>query len=136
MPWSGREGGAGGKQWEEGSESLPAGWGRRMAGRRTQRGGGLRPRSGPTPRALLPLGGVLTARALWPLGCGEGFPQGRGIFHIHEKNEGNCSKITQRTLKTCLYGPILFNRQFDGGVFDWVSENFLFFLEKLDLFIF
>ena len=41
----------------------------------------------------------------------------------------------QRTLKRSLYQHILFNRQFDGGVFDWVSEKFIFFQVKSELYI-
>ena len=53
---------------------------------------------------------------------------------IDEKIEEICPEISQRTKKQRLSDWFCPNKQFDGGFFDWVSENFIFLEQKLALF--
>ena len=55
---------------------------------------------------------------------------------LYEKKEEICLEFPQRTRKQSLTDWFCPNKQFDGGIFDWVSENFIFLEQKLDLFFF
>ena len=54
---------------------------------------------------------------------------------VHERNQEICLKISQWDRKSICINTFCPNKQFDGGVFDWVSENFIILQEKLDLYI-
>ena len=55
---------------------------------------------------------------------------------VHKKIEEICFEISQRTRKRSVSDWFCPNKQFDGGFFDWVSENFIFLEQKLALFFF
>ena len=55
---------------------------------------------------------------------------------VHEKKEEMYLEISQNTRKQSLTDWFCPNKQFDGGFFDWVSENFIFLEQKLELIFF